>query len=480
MKQYSVDEISISNFPNERVNEPAKIYLLLLSYVRHRFQYNFVNIYGTDFTVNSCVQTSRFYTHHCELNDGSYLPQNKVIKYELGDSYAQQFFNTNNLPPPGLEPNDEVYSKKILVEINGFLKRYKNEVDFCKGSIRTLTKSDVIKKVRVSKDQHLIRFLTNLQNNCPSNWKFDLYEKYGLNELVDDIGVFGSQTNEFITQRPIATQSQVEFDNNNNQGNVRLLNDMPIGDNDLSNYPETIQQLSRQILKQEKNTTENNADQSESIIIDNSSVPKHISEDNANQTVSIVESNYTNQTASSQSATANQDYNVSDSIVEPPNNFIPETQTAISNGISSLETVSQSDVIQSEEFLATGSQIQQDSTKTFSANTHEMYCCGYSFGEDDVFLVRNINTGEYEILDTFELYLKMNRSEEKIYTLSFKSSDDVNKFIFKSDKPIPLTPDEFPEKEIFDGHFIRNIVLVNDDAFTRFSRGELDVCYQVS
>ena len=394
----TAEEVSLNDFPSEGINKPQRMYLLVLAYCMNAFQHQFSMLYGTDFTKPEYLQHPRIYFNHCELRNGEELTKDMVVTLDCPKRILDKFSMEHGLPVADLNPNESVYSQKILIEASGLMKRYRNTIDFQRGMIKSLSKTDILTRVRILKDQHLINFLKRLQDNCPVSWKRDLDNLYGLGELVDDVGAVTSQFDDDYGTQQIETQAGYHT-----RMNFRLLNEQPIRHGDeISKYPELVQQLSKEIIKKEESV----------IFCDSNEV----------------------------SLTSNRSTSVSAGHVPVPNNRLTVTHSVGSN--SALDGVipeTQNLNYDEENNLVSSPFLLEPDANNYK----EVAVCGFSPNGFEALLVKNIYTAKYEILDTFELYLKLEADDKSIYTLTFRNSEDIYKLVFPNAQgPSQFTSDD--------------------------------------
>lgn len=355
----SVDELEINDYTAKLKYQ--RLYLLLLSYKRHHRQ-KFINVfYGTDFTASDYLQIPGIYFEFCPMKDGKILSKNQIVSVESERLRSGFVLKERQLPDPLDNPNEEIYQHKFLIEVTCGIKRYGNSLDFQKANIKFLNRVDILTKVKVDNDIHLKKFLKNLIQNCPGSWKDQLFDKYGLNEITEEIGIINSQNIDSLY-----TQAQTQDRDYSRPLNARLLNEMPKESNDVSNYSEAAKKLTRMILKKEQ--------------------------------TSSFESSSNNKAAETPEE--------SDKI-----NNIDSLGYNLSEIISDLPSSPQSN--DNPEFI-------------------ELMALGFFPNNFDPLLVKDIFTGKYKIIDTFEIYLKVKDDQNsKIYTLNFKSSDDIFRFIYR-------------------------------------------------
>lgn len=411
---YSVEEVDINDFPNDGDSKSCRMYLMVLAYSTHRFQSYLVNLYCTDFTENIYGTLPRINFDSCINRDGDAIAPEKVIAFEIPDSQIGSFLNEHNLPEPQASPYFDVYSKKVLVEITGTLKRYRNGIDFRRGVVHTLTKTDIIKRVRLNRDEHLINTLTLLQKNCPLSWKMDLYEKYGLNEIVDDIGPFTSQTQEFITQNaPSVSQPPTHQQPSRS---FRLLNEMPkpTSGNDDS-VPDSIKDITRRMLKTE-------------------------------------------------AVSPKRDYTTGSQV----SSISSQSQPSSHNGHDShrgLNTINATSITKDSRRRRR----DDDSNTVFSV--------GYSFGEEDNnFIVTDPYTQKLQFLDTFEVYIKLDSNSNTIHTLGFKTPEAVCRFILGTEVVASIDESNSPTKDDLDEKFQQKPITIDPNVLLLF-RGGADEVY---
>lgn len=425
----TAEEVSLDDYPSEGINKPQRMYLLVLAYGMNAFQHQFSMLYGTDFTKPEYLQHPRIYFNHCELRNGGDLTKDMVVTLDCPKRILDKFTAEHDLPVANLNPNESVYAKKILVEASGLMKRYRNTIDFQRGMIKSLSKTDILTRVRVLKDQYLINFLKRLQDNCPVSWKRDLDNIYGLGELVDDVGAVTSQFDDDYGTQQIDTQAGYHT-----RTNFRLLNEQPIRrDDDISKYPDVVQQLSKEIIKKE-----------ESVIFSDSNEVSPTS--NRSTSVSVG-----NVPAHNNSLTINHSVGSSNAL----DGVIPETQN----------------LNYDEEIKLVSSPV---SPEPDSNNYKEVAVCGFSPNGFETLLVKNIYTAKYEILDTFELYLKLEADDKIIYTLTFKNSEDIYRLVFpNAQNSSQLTSDdEDYVRETVANRFAPNSVIkLPFDIYLQYRRG---------
>lgn len=411
---YSVEEVDLKDFPNDGDSKSCKMYLLILGYSTHKFQPYMTNFFCTDYTDNIYGQIPRIGFGPCVNKNGFPIEADKVIMFEIGTTQTSVFINKYNLPQPTFSPNLDVYPMKVIVEINGTLKRYRNGIDYRRGFISYLTKTDIIKKVRLEKDKHLIDFLSRLQQNCPATWRTDLYERYGLDEISDDIGSFYAniEAQEFITQNFTTAESQQISPHQNKP--VRLLNEMPKPtEQSYDNIPDSIRDITRQILKTEAPSPKRKND------------------------------SYSQVSPNASQSHSNSRYN--------------ETQQR--SKIAEAIPI----VLDSQE-------------SSFSEEDTDALAVGYSFGEEDNnFIVTDPYSQKLQFLDTFELYLKLRPESQTIHTLGFKTPEAVCRFILGTEVVANLNEKNIPTREELDEKFCQKKVSIDANVLSLFQGGADEV-----
>lgn len=407
--QYSAEEIKIEDFPKEGVSKECKIYLLVLAYNINRFHSDFIDVYGTDFTHSYNFPKPRATFDHCLLRNNQCIDTSQVVPFDGKKSFLFPFILNNRLPPPDYNPYDSTYEEKILVEVRGYLKRFKNVIDFNKTRIETLNKFSIAERVRTQNDKYLIGFLQRLYKHCPISWRSELFRKYSLDLLLDDLEIIDYDgEGEIVTQR-YTMESQAH---SKNIHNIRLLPDYPqTREKDLTKYPDNVQQLYRNILKQEESEMDG--------FEDNSEGPQMPAIDTDGKTnSSLLQTPISNV------------LNKEDSQENTQNGLLSTTDTQ--GGIPETQPVN-------DEFLT--------NDLTGLDDIKDVRVCGYSPNNEAPLLVKNIATGKYEVVDTFEIYLQLAEDDAKICTLGFKDSENAFRVIFDFENPvIPDLSSSFEEK----------------------------------
>lgn len=415
----SAEDVKIEDFPTEGKNFPYRMYLLVTSYRLNPKQLKYGLLYGTDFTKADAFNNPMVYFNHCKLRDNMNL-EKRIVTIDCARNELEYFTKNNHLPPPTLNPDEYAYNRKLIIQVTGMMKRYRRIIDFQKCEIKTLNKTDIITRVRLQNDQHLINFLKRLLDECPIEWKYDLNYTYGLNELVDDIGTVTSQfDDDDIYDTQVGYQTRTKF---------RLLNEMPVRNNNqidnIARYPEAIQRLSRNIIKNEDST----------LLSMHTNDTRDILNPNENRELSADEINGIN--VSEEITTTN---NETQSLIETQ----PLTQTPYVNRLEP-----------SSPIISNNSNISNDDRPY-----KEVFVCGYSPNGTEPLLLKSTTTGKYIINDSFELYIKLSFESNKYYTLCFPTSDDIFKLITKGKEL------EIPDFSSKDEEFIRNLI---SDKFTDF------------
>lgn len=428
----TAEEVKLEDFPSEGVHKPHKMYLLVLAYCLNAFQHQFCVLYGTDFTKSECLQCPRIYFDHCELRNNEELTKDMVVTLDCPKRILDKFLTEHNIPPADINPNESVYNEKIIIEASGLMKKYRTSIDFQRGMIKSLSKSDILTRVRVLKDQYLINFLKRLQEKCPLSWKRDLDNLYGLNDLVDDVGTVTSQFDDDWGTQQIETQSGYHT-----RTNFRLLNDLPVRSrNEPSLYPEGIQRLSKEIIKKEESAIFSDSNNASSTANRSTSASAgHVPIQNHNMTA--------NHSVGST--------NVLDGVLAETQNLNYDEENE--NRLLSSPFYSQPEV----------------------NNYKEVIVCGFSPNGFEPLLVKNIYSARYEILDTFEIYLKLEPDDNSIYTLTFKNPEDILRIVFPNPEnslPKFTSDDEDHVREAVASKFSTNSLLkLPFDIYLQFRKG---------
>lgn len=350
--------------------QPCNMYILLLMYQINPQHQQFVKIHGTDFTDAQGFCTVSEPTDHCKLLDDKLLDPHKVMLVEQVLAGFKDFARKHNLEAPSLRSNKSVYDKKLLVEVKGSIKRYNKIVNFQKATLKILTKHEIINRVKNQKDHHLTQFLQRLIQNCPKHWMGELNTKYGLNEIIDDIGVYDSQNwHGFLTQENAPTSFPQHH---------RLLTDLPgqsCTDNSKTNR--YVEEVYAEIKK----------------------------EDLDNTVLSAV------------------DRDSGEEWETTPNEYISCNETSITNEKS--PTHPNELLFSQSDFLST-QKVQLSIEENVSVNElKEVIIKGFSPRVSAKYLIKNHKTGVLEITDSFEIYLTIPQFENSIFSVSFVTSEDV-------------------------------------------------------
>lgn len=427
----SAEDVKIENFPMESKNFPHRMYLLVTSYRLNPTQHKYSLLYGTDFTKADAFNNPSIYFNHCKLRDGLNL-EGRIVTVDCARNELECFTQNNHLPPPSLNPDEYAYDRKLIVQVSGMMKRYRRIIDFQKSEIKTLNKTDIITRVRLQNDQHLINFLRRLLDECPIEWKYDLNYIYGLNEIVDDIGTVTSQFDDDIYDTQVGYQTRTNF---------RLLNEMPVRNNDQTDntakYPEAIQRLSRNIIKKEDST----------LLSLSTNDPQEIMNHNEIRDINAEEINDINTSV----ATINETQSLMETQLL--------TQTPYVNRLES-----------SSPIISNNSNISND-----DCPYKEVLVCGYSPNGTEPVLLKSTTTGKYILNDSFELYIKFSIESKKIYTLCFISSDDIFKLITKdkkSEMPNFSSKDEEFIKKVISDKFTDFVLKLPIEVYNKFQKGE--------
>ncbi|KAG0688563.1 hypothetical protein C6P40_000819 [Pichia californica] len=384
----SAEEVDINEFPTESFRMRASMYFLLTSYKLHpKLSHKYALAYGTDFTDASKFARNNLYFDHCKLRDGSSLDRNMIVTIDASKSEIDNFTKYMNLPPAKHNPNNNIYDMKIIVEVRGIMKRYKRLIDFQYCEIYPLLKTDILSKIRIHKDTHLIEFFLRLQENCPTSWKNDLNTKYGLNDLIDDIG---SEFDDFPLNTQAGLQSHTEF---------RLLNEMPdpIQREKISRLPLNIQQISNMILKTE-----------DAVISPDISELNELSQNEISPPLTKLPTN-------------------TKEIPIPrdkPHSYTSDISQCSSEGSTELEADKTNYVNEFDH-----SPERQEPEKDEIIGYKEAYICGYSPNGKDSMLIKCTTTAKYILNDSFEVYLRLEPTGKEIYTLAFRKSEDLWKIL---------------------------------------------------
>lgn len=433
----SAEELNMEDFPRDGIQKSGKMYLLVLSYQFNTFNNQFVMLNGTDFTRTECLQPPRAYFDHCVLKSGEPISKDMVVMVDCHRNDFDKFLSWLNLPSPDQNPNSEVYNMKIIVEVTGKFKRYKNKLDFKKGEIRPLFKSDILSGVRVKKDHHLISFLHRLQENCPTSWKYALETKYALHELIDDIGTISSQ---------FGTQFQTQ-EGYNSRTNFRFINDLPtrnnnamLSYNDPSRFTSGMQHILNDLKKEN----------SLSLPLENEVASPSSQSENQLQTHVLMEERHPLHAKENESHL-----------------ILHETQLV--NKISQLPPSSPE--FKSPPRIVPGSLEMQ---------YKEAIVCGYSPTLYEPLLVKNAVTGDYNLIDSFELYLRLSEEDDELYTLRFKSPEDIFRLIIALEpgkQILEFSPKhEESIRDLYKARFSSpSTVKLPLDVYHKFLKGEYDV-----
>lgn len=400
VRMYSAEELIPANLTEERPGRECNIYVLLLNYQKNRFGNPFVKIFGTDFTRASHFRKNRIYFDDCILKDGKAIDTDLVSAFDGGEYQIGKFLSRNQLPAASMTPADQIYQRKILCEISGFVKNYNNSVDFNKCFPELLTKEMILHKVRNLHDQHLINFLKRLISNCPESWEDELYENYGLDSIADFlVNNEGNLLNEFFTQPANSSLLSQNF----NIRNVRLLTDNPHG-NSIGNNNHHPHHDNINIMDEIGDGLSNKIIKSEELSFSDDEVNKL--EEGQNNLTNISKAQNEPISSGNEFVTAN-DTNI----------IIPETQAHLGKP----------QIQDKEEFDSEMFQHDMLDYKKDSREFVDYYACGFSPNKDEPLLVRDISKDEITINNSFEIYLKKSIESKTIYTISF---GDPKPFIF--------------------------------------------------
>jgi hypothetical protein len=413
MSLLTAEEISLDELTEERPGRKIKMYALLLCYDISIFSKKFVTSYATDFTNASTFRKNRIYFDHCILKNNEPLDPEMVFCFDGFKDKIDSFLSLKRLPPATNSPSNDTYEKKILVEVNAFIKKYGNFADMNRAELKPLTKEAILYHVSVLNDQHLIKFLERVQNNCPSSWKSDLNRLYGFDQIIDKIANFSSQQEDSMITQPT-------FRGINN---YRLMNENPQNFVNEEIYPMEIRNLAFSAVKGEED------------IQDLGDLYDDLFENQETQEVVL---------SSSRNFVSGNDTNI----------IIPATQTQL---LDTQHVLHEESPISGTEYI-------------------EYVFFGYSPYKDEPILINEFSKNGFKFNDSFEIYLKIDRASKTVYTLNFSSSGDINKFILHEMKKQGHKSNVILDNE-FVKHVLSNINSINVPLLihSKFARGILDV-----
>ncbi|KAG7717651.1 hypothetical protein KL949_002925 [Ogataea haglerorum] len=139
-----------------------------------------------DFTTSMDLVKRGHYDDRFRLKSGQAATSTMILGAEMHldkfEKILAQLRQTADYPDPGLNPCDLPYERMVLVQLDGYLHSYRNEIEMKKTRLKLLT-PDMIKQ-ELPSDANLRDFLRRVQQYVPRSLREPLEERYRLSELL--------------------------------------------------------------------------------------------------------------------------------------------------------------------------------------------------------------------------------------------------------------------------------------------------------
>ncbi|OBA17572.1 uncharacterized protein OGAPODRAFT_15782, partial [Ogataea polymorpha] len=126
------------------------------------------------------------YDDRFRLKSGQIATNTMILGAEMHQEKFErilgQLRETADYPDPGLNPCDLPYERMVLVQLDGYIHSYRNEIEMKKTRLKLLT-PDMIKQ-ELPSDANLRDFLRRIQQHVPRSLREPMEQRYKLSELL--------------------------------------------------------------------------------------------------------------------------------------------------------------------------------------------------------------------------------------------------------------------------------------------------------
>ncbi|KAG7929152.1 hypothetical protein KL925_001333 [Ogataea polymorpha] len=146
----------------------------------------FILLEAMDFTTSMDLVKRGLYDDRFRLKSGQIATNTMVLGAEMHQEKFErilgQLRETADYPDPGLNPCDLPYERMVLVQLDGYIHSYRNEIEMKKTRLKLLT-PDMIKQ-ELPSDANLRDFLRRIQQHVPRSLREPMEQRYKLSELL--------------------------------------------------------------------------------------------------------------------------------------------------------------------------------------------------------------------------------------------------------------------------------------------------------
>ncbi|KAG7821279.1 hypothetical protein KL928_001363 [Ogataea angusta] len=146
----------------------------------------FILLEAMDFTTSMDLVKRGLYDDRLRLKSGQVATSTMILGAEMHQEKFErilgQLRQTADYPDPGLNPCDLPYERMVLVQLDGYLHSYRNEIEMKKTRLKLLTPNII--RQELPSDANLRDFLKRVQQHVPKSLRESMEERYKLSELL--------------------------------------------------------------------------------------------------------------------------------------------------------------------------------------------------------------------------------------------------------------------------------------------------------
>lgn len=219
-KRFSVEELNLNDNYTEKQLYPRKIYGVVLTYcsLANPNQANYAHLYITDFTSSCDIFDDIALQDRFTMGNGQYLGSDRILTIDLRKRDLQTFLDSVSrqlrveLPTPQLNPYDQIYQYKLIVDISGMLSRYRTKLEFKWAKVKLLSYTDI--QDVISSDKYMKGLIKRMNSELCGDQSIRnvLEERYRIGELLGKrVKKLPTGRNIGLVQNPALIQREPEY-----------------------------------------------------------------------------------------------------------------------------------------------------------------------------------------------------------------------------------------------------------------------------